>query len=128
MLDPNKPSKWWITTVNIWKSYVCTAVEETNIMTLAQLQIARTSPTHHGCHSSKRKQHAPALLNSNSKLDGICKKNFQNHLINESGKIRNLHINKLNIQVKNAIFSKDRVCSMCSIGKCHIFGPKGQQN
>ena len=28
------------------------------------------------------------------------KKNFQNHLINESGKIRNLHINKLNIQVK----------------------------
>ena len=56
------------------------------------------------------------------------KKNFQNHLINESGKIRNLHINQLNIQVKNAIFSKDRVCSMCSIGKCHIFGPKGQQN
>ena len=26
-----KPSKWWLTTVDIWKSYLCTAVEETNI-------------------------------------------------------------------------------------------------
>ena len=68
-------------------------------MMLVQLQITRTSPTPCGCCSGKRKQHAPVLLNSNSKLDGICKKNFQN-LINESGKIRNLHINKLNIQVK----------------------------
>ena len=25
MLDPNKPSKWWIITINIWKSYMCTA-------------------------------------------------------------------------------------------------------
>ena len=31
MLDPNKPSKWWIMTLNIWKSYVCTAIEETNM-------------------------------------------------------------------------------------------------
>ena len=31
MLDPNKPSKWWIMAVNIWKSYMCAAVEETNI-------------------------------------------------------------------------------------------------
>ena len=31
MLDPNKPSKWWIMAVNIWKSYMCTAVKETNI-------------------------------------------------------------------------------------------------
>ena len=31
MLDTNKPLKWWIMAVNIWKSYVCTAVEETNI-------------------------------------------------------------------------------------------------
>ena len=48
--------------------------------------------------SGKRKQHAPVLLNSNSKLDGICTNNFQNHLIDDSGKIHNLHINKLNIQ------------------------------
>ena len=27
----NKASKWWIMAINIWKSYVCTAVEETNI-------------------------------------------------------------------------------------------------
>ena len=27
MLDTNKPLKWWIMAVNIWKSYVCTAVE-----------------------------------------------------------------------------------------------------
>ena len=31
MLDPNKPSKRLIMTVNILKSYVCTAVEEMNM-------------------------------------------------------------------------------------------------
>ena len=67
-------------------------------MMLVQLQITRTSPTPCGCCSGKRKQHAPVLLNSNSKLDGICTNNFQNHLIDDSGKIHNLHINKLNFQ------------------------------
>ena len=28
MLDPNKPSKWWIMIVDIWKSYMCTAVKK----------------------------------------------------------------------------------------------------
>ena len=28
MLGPNKPSKWWIMIVDIWKSYMCTAVKK----------------------------------------------------------------------------------------------------
>ena len=28
MLGPNKPSKWWIVIVDIWKSYMYTAVKK----------------------------------------------------------------------------------------------------
>ena len=31
-LGPNKPSKWWIISINIRKSYMCAAVEETNMI------------------------------------------------------------------------------------------------
>ena len=32
MLDPNKPSKWWIImTGNIWKSYLCTAAKKWDV-------------------------------------------------------------------------------------------------
>ena len=36
MLDPNKPPK----AVNIWKSYMCTAVEETNIESILAVMIS----------------------------------------------------------------------------------------
>ena len=34
MLDPNKSSKWWIKGVNIRKSFICTVVEETNVVAI----------------------------------------------------------------------------------------------
>ena len=33
-LGPNKPSKWWIISINIRKSYMCAAVEETNMISI----------------------------------------------------------------------------------------------
>ena len=30
MLDPNKPSKWWIMILDIWNSYICTVVKKQN--------------------------------------------------------------------------------------------------
>ena len=54
MLDPNRPSKGWKMAVNIWKSYVCIAVEETNIESILVFVLLTESLVHNNvnCLSS----------------------------------------------------------------------------
>ena len=64
MLDPNKPSKWWIIAVNIWKSYVCTAVEETYLESIPPAKnttelVVKTRPEKRITFSWPRWQIAP---------------------------------------------------------------------
>ena len=42
MLYPNKPFKWWIMTLNIWKSYMCTWLDVSSYLDKIMAPIVKT--------------------------------------------------------------------------------------